>query len=74
MEFFCVFCGIKTVGNAEFKAMYDLFCPTCQGFISFSIIKRPSKTDEEVEKAFQDTPLTDSQRGTKRFSSRNNKA
>jgi transcription elongation factor Elf1 len=69
---FCLHCGIKTEGNTGVSATSGdrlLLCPCCGLHVRFYIQAQPSKTDEEVEAAFQNTPLTDSQRGTKRHTS-----
>jgi len=43
-----------------------MLCPCCNFSVRFYPLAGPSKTEEEIEKAFQDTPLTDSQRGVKK--------
>jgi hypothetical protein len=71
-SYFCVFCGTKTEGNTVGSVVsnnWNLSCNDCGGSVGFYVHHRPTKTDEEIEAAFQNTPLTDSQRGTKRHSS-----
>jgi transcription elongation factor Elf1 len=72
-EYFCPQCGIQTtdnVNNEQSKKShgYVLICG-CGGECYIEIRKIRMTSDEEIEKAFQDTPLTDSQRGTKRHTS-----
>lgn len=77
MQLFCPNCGIKnTKTNYEknrlevggtIRDVYLIPCNIC-GFLADIVVQQYAiKNEEEVEKAFQDTPLTDSQRGTKRF-------
>ena len=67
IEGFCWSCGTKKIGNTTRGETgdYNLSCE-CGFSMRFYILTKRSKTDEEVDKAFQDTPLTDSQRGTKK--------
>lgn len=76
LAFFCVICGTKTDGNTtrdEVGGYHDLTCSCCLAGIRFRITLKPSRTLEEADSIFQDTPLTDSQRGKKQFTSPRNK-
>lgn len=68
MKGFCPACGIKTEGNVKLSKADGSRYLTCDcGYnMRFYILSPKSKTDAEVEDLFQDTPLTDSQRGTKK--------
>ncbi len=65
-SYFCPHCGIKTDGNIStingIDNQYYLICPVCNFAIEFRIQVRTSKTNEEIETAFQQTELTDYQR------------
>jgi hypothetical protein len=76
MQLFCPNCGIKnTKTNYEKKRLevggairdvYFLPCDTC-GFTADIVVQlEASLNEEEIESAFQNTPLTDSQKGSKR--------
>lgn len=72
MSYFCVVCGTKTDDNTTRGETgdYSLTCPCCLAGIRFYITLKPSRTLEEADAIFQQTELTDSQRGTKkRFTS-----
>lgn len=82
MQLFCPNCGIKNTkqnyekrrlevsGAGAIRDVYFLPCDTCGFTVDIVVQLEPKLNEEEVEKAFQDTPLTDSQKGTKkRFSS-----
>lgn len=76
IEYFCPVCGTKTNGNttAGPTGDYYLTCPCCLAGIRFYITLKPSRTLEEADTIFQQTELTDSQRGTKRrFTSQSKK-
>ena len=66
-SYFCGYCGTKTEGNTHSGTTGDkiLQCPVCNFVMRLYILPSTLKTEEEIEKTFQDTPLTDSQRGTK---------
>ncbi len=75
MEYFCAGCGTKTENNtrrSDHSGDYNLSCD-CGFIMRFYIYKERDKTDEEVEITFQQTELTDSQRGTKRRNSSSNR-
>jgi hypothetical protein len=74
MEAFCPSCGTKTEGNVRLGGSGDrnLTCD-CGFSMRFYILHTQDKTDAEVEAIFQQTELTDSQRGTKRHSSHRKK-
>jgi hypothetical protein len=67
LQFFCLGCGIKTDGNTTRGTTgdYHLSCE-CGFEMRFYIKTERMKTDEEVDAIFQQTKLTDSQRGTKK--------
>ena len=72
MKGFCTACGTKTEDNIQLEKQTGARYLTCDcGYsMRFYITNVKTKTDEEVEDLFQQTELTDSQRGTKRkFSS-----
>lgn len=67
--FFCAVCAVRTDNNTtqeKTTEAYNLICPCCWTEIRFYIKKPPTKTFTEAQKTFLDTPLTDSQRGTKK--------
>lgn len=69
MKGFCTACGVRTENNVIYsynENARELECD-CGYKMRFYILTPKSKTDAEVEDLFQNTPLTDSQRGTKRF-------
>ncbi len=75
-EFFCPCCGIREKNNTVRGGTGDhsLTCCSCGAGIRFYITLKPSRTQEEADAIFEQTELTDSQRGSKRrFSSRNSK-
>lgn len=66
LSFFCNFCGTRTDGNTGRRSNnYYLSCPVCLGSVQFYISQKPTRTDSEIERIFQETELTDSQRGSK---------
>ena len=62
---FCHFCG-----TGPLEEVGDCFhCLLCDSAFRIMVVKDPQITLEEAQSAFDKIPLTDSQRGTKRFSS-----
>ena len=63
MEFFCACCGTRTVNNTTRASTGDylLTCAVCQAGIRFYITLKPSRTLEEAEQIFNETPLTENQ-------------
>jgi len=68
--FFCPICGIQNAKNnpPQDGSTGDILfnCTECLAVTRFYIQMQPQRTLDEVEQLFQQTELTDSQRGTKK--------
>ena len=64
MEYFCPHCGIQTKDNTHIGTISGdkiLLCPVCNFCMRFNILPSTLKTEKEIDTAFQDTKLTESQ-------------